>query len=72
MAEFEPIPYRIRIGVTGHRKMDDPSAMQAVVNVALDAEIPQLFTEESRARIERVRAAGTTPISFQLPPMAGS
>ena len=71
MAEFEPIPYRIRIGVTGHRKMDDPSAMQAVVNVALDAEIPQLFTEESRARIERVRAAGTTPISFRvLSPLA--
>src|SRR5664280_178623 len=25
MADFESIPYRIRIGVTGHRKLDDPA-----------------------------------------------
>ena len=28
IANFEPIPYRIRIGVTGHRKLDDPAAMR--------------------------------------------
>lgn len=71
MAEFEPIAYRIRIGVTGHRKLEDAPAVQAAVKAALDAEIPRLFTEESRARIERVRAAGTTPISFRvLSPLA--
>jgi hypothetical protein len=71
MADFEPIPYRIRIGVTGHRKLDDPAAVEALVKKAVDAEVEKLFPEEARQRIERVRRAGTTAISFRvLSPLA--
>src|SRR6266851_6471536 len=71
IANFEPIPYRIRIGVTGHRKLDDPVAMQAMVKKAIDAEVEKLFPKESRRKIESVRRAGTTAISFRvLSPLA--
>ncbi len=71
MPEFESIPYRIRIGVTGHRKLDDPRAVQVLVKKAIDAEVEKLFPEESRRSIERVRRAGTTAISFRvLSPLA--
>ena len=71
MADFEPIPFRIRIGVTGHRKLDDSVAMQAMVKKAIDTEVDKLFPEESRRSIERVRRAGTTAISFRvLSPLA--
>ncbi len=71
MADFEPIPYRVRIGVTGHRKLDDPAVVQATVKKAIDCEIEKLFPEESRQNIERVRRAGTTAILFRaLSPLA--
>jgi hypothetical protein len=71
MADFESIPYRIRIGVTGHRKLDDPVAMQAMVKKAIDAEVENFFPEESKQKIESVRRAGTTAISFRvLSPLA--
>jgi hypothetical protein len=71
MADFEPIPYRIRIGVTGHRNLDDPAAVQSAVKKAIDAEIEKLFPGDSRRTIERVRRAGTTPVSFRvLSPLA--
>jgi hypothetical protein len=71
MADFESIPYRIRIGVTGHRKLDDSIAMQAMVKKAIDTEVDKLFPEDSRRNIERVRRAGTTAISFRvLSPLA--
>ena len=71
MADFESIPYRIRIGVTGHRVLDDPSAMQAMVKKAIEAEVEKLFPEEARQNIESVRRAGTTAISFRvLSPLA--
>jgi hypothetical protein len=66
MPDFEPIPYRIRIGVTGHRKLDDPVAMQLTVKRAIDAEVEKLFPDESRRNIERVRRARTTAISFRI------
>jgi hypothetical protein len=66
MPDFEPIPYRIRIGVTGHRKLDDPPAVQALVMSALDSEIEMLFSVESTRKIKRVREAGTTAISFRI------
>jgi len=71
MPDFEPIPYRIRIGVTGHRRLDDPVAMQATVGKAIDAEVEKLFPPQSRQDIARVRRAGTTAISFRvLSPLA--
>src|ERR1017187_7394774 len=66
MPDFEPIPYRIRIGVTGHRKLDDPAAVEALVKKAIDTEIEKLFSEDSKRKIKRVREAGTTAISFRI------
>src|SRR5208337_3311670 len=71
MADFKSIPYSIRIGVTGHRKLDNPAAVQALVTKAIAAEVEKLFPEASRRNIERVRRAGTTAISFRvLSPLA--
>ena len=71
MADFEPIPFRIRIGITGHRTLDDPEAIQMMVKRAIDSEIEKLFPEKSRSTIERVRRDGITEISFRvLSPLA--
>jgi hypothetical protein len=71
MPDFEPTPYRIRIGVTGHRKLNDPAAMQVLVKKAIDAEVEKLLPKDSRQNIERVRRVGTTAVSFRvLSPLA--
>ena len=71
MADFEAIPYRIRIGVTGHRKLDDPVALQALVKKAIGTEIEKLFSENSKRKIKHVREAGATAISLSvLSPLA--
>ena len=71
MADFEPLPYRLRIGVTGHRKLDDPEQIRAMVEKALATEIDRLFPEKSRVEVERIRREGTTPICFKvLSPLA--
>ncbi|MGD0736468.1 MAG: hypothetical protein ABR976_15040 [Terracidiphilus sp.] len=68
---FERIPYRLRFGAVGHRKLEDPAALEALVKAAIDTEIEKLFSEESRLKIKRVREAGTTSISFRvLSPLA--
>ncbi len=66
MAELEAIPRRIRIGVTGHRRLDDPEAVKALVKEAIDAEAGKLLTEESPEKIERGRRAGTAAIPFRV------
>src|ERR1035437_3148682 len=71
MPDFEAIPYRIRIGVTGHRKLEDPVAVQALVKKAIDAEIEKLFPEKSKQKIKRVRETATTAVRFRvLSPLA--
>jgi hypothetical protein len=72
MADFVPTPYRIRIGITGHRNLKDPAAIQVLVKQVIDTEIWKLFSEGSLRNIERVRRAGTTSISYRvLSPLAG-
>jgi nucleoside 2-deoxyribosyltransferase len=66
MPDFEAIPYSIRIGVTGHRKLEDPTAVETLVKRAIDAEVEGLFPGDSRRKIERVRRAGTAAISFRI------
>jgi hypothetical protein len=71
MAGLESNPYLIRIGVTGHRKLDDPVAMQALVKKAIDAEVEKRIPEESSRKTERVQQAGTNAIVFRvLSPLA--
>jgi hypothetical protein len=66
MAEFEAIPQRIRIGVTGHRRLDDPAEVKALVKKAIDAEVERLLPEEWREKIERGRRAGAAAISLSV------
>jgi|ERR1035441_3324780 hypothetical protein len=71
MADLEPIQRQIRIGVTGHRKLDDPAAMLALVKKAIDAEVCNLFPDDRRRGMERGASAGTTAASLRvLSPLA--
>lgn len=71
MPDFDAIPYRICIGVTGHRKLDDPAAIQALVKNAIQTEVEKLFPKESKDSIEQVRQARTTAVSYRvLSPLA--
>jgi len=63
---IESIPYRVRIGVTGHRKLDDPAAIEALVKKAIDAEVEGLLAADVRRKIVRVRSAGTAAVSFSV------
>ncbi|MGA3372083.1 MAG: hypothetical protein ABSC48_10015 [Terracidiphilus sp.] len=62
MAEVEAIARRIRIGVTGHRRLDDPEAVKALVKKAIEAEAGKLFAEEPQGKIERGERAAA--VSF--------
>ena len=71
MTDFEPIPYRIRIGVTGHRTLPDPDQTREQVRLALNTLLPTLFSETGLRKIERMRGLGTTPIAYSvLSPLA--
>jgi hypothetical protein len=64
MSQSEANLHCIRIGVTGHRRLDDPAAVEALVKRAIDAEAGKLFPARLRKKIEDGRQAGTAPISY--------
>lgn len=69
--QFEPIPYRIRLGVTGHRDLPNPAEMEALVRQAIDAEVNKLFSDASQEALEHVRQSGVTPVAYSvLSPLA--
>jgi hypothetical protein len=71
MPDIESIQHCIRIGVTGQRKLENPTAVEALVKRAIYAEVEKLFPEEPRRKIKRVGQAGTAAISFRvLSPLA--
>jgi hypothetical protein len=71
MTDFDPIPYRIRIGVTGHRTLPDPDQTREQVRLALNTVLPKLFSETGLRKIERMHGLGTTPIAYSvLSPLA--
>src|ERR1700680_4837697 len=51
----KPIPYRIRIGVTGHRELPRPDAISSLVSQVLDKKLDELFDGASRDALRRVR-----------------
>lgn len=51
MHGHEDIPFRVRVGVTGHRRLNDQSSLGAKVREVLDEQIPALLPRESRKRI---------------------
>src|SRR5438105_2270796 len=58
-----PIAYRIRIGVTGHRKLHDPDRFRTLVARVLDTEIKQLFNEAS---VKAIAKAKDVPIRLSV------
>jgi len=68
---FQPVPYRIRIGVTGHRSLADEAAIRVLVKKVLETEIDGLFDPESRLLIERGRRENAPPVLYSvLTPLA--
>jgi hypothetical protein len=64
MPQSEANQYCFRIGVTGHRRLDDPAAVEALVKRAIDAEAGKLFLAKLRKNIEDGRPSGTAPVSY--------
>lgn len=60
---MDPIPFRVRLGVTGHRKLTDIDALTEKINEVLQSGILFLFDEKSKLEIER---PDSTKIAFSL------
>ena len=65
---MEPIPFRVRIGVTGHRVLLDQDALAQRVRDVLRTQLFELFDEQSRGLIT---SPGNTPVALSvLTPLA--
>lgn len=68
---FEPIPFRIRVGVTGHRTLPDAETVRISVLNAIQEFAPALFPANTQLRVKDVLAAGHTGLVFSvLSPLA--
>lgn len=71
MSAIAPLAYSIRIGVVGHRALDDPAAVLDLVRSAMETEIPRLMSPQAQVAIEQVRKDAVTPVSWcVLSPLA--
>jgi hypothetical protein len=62
------IPFRLRIGVTGHRRVAGAEELSVRINEALDVHIPALFDPAGRSQVRR---STRTPLAFTvLTPLA--
>lgn len=57
------LPFRIQIGVTGHRALKDKEALSRKIDQALDNSLFELFDEKSRQVIQSV---SETPLAFSI------
>jgi hypothetical protein len=65
---MEPIPYRIRIGVTGHRVLDNETELKQKIIEILKTEITKLFDNDSLSLLNKNL---TTPLTYSvLTPLA--
>ena len=58
-----PIPFRIRLGVTGHRAVQDEEILKEKVRDVLNKKIYDLFDENSK---KIIRSCPHTPIGFSI------
>ena len=64
---MKPIPYRIRIGVTGHRTLDNEIELKKQIFKVLNTEIPALF----KSGLFPIRKGNTTELNYSvLTPLA--
>jgi len=65
---MEPIPYRIRVGVTGHRFLDNETELKKQIIEVLKTEITKLFDHDS---LNLLNKNLTTPVTYSvLTPLA--
>lgn len=64
--EFMPIPFRIRIGVTGHRTLPDVESVRRLVLQALRENVPDLFPTNFHHKVQSVLATGQTKLIFTI------
>jgi hypothetical protein len=60
---FDIVPFRIRIGVTGHRTLPETALLAAAVEEILTARYREAFTPEARHALDRATA---TPVAFTV------
>jgi hypothetical protein len=65
-SDIESTPYHVRIGVTGHRKLDDPAAVEALVKKAINVEIEGLLTKNARREMECAQSAEKAAVTFSV------
>ena len=59
----KPVPYRIRIGVTGHRELPQRDTISALLTQVLDTKFDDLFDDASRDALRQVQH---TPILLSV------
>lgn len=65
---MEPIPYRIRIGVTGHRILDNEAELKQQIIEVLKTDITKLFDNDS---LNLLNKNSLTPVTYSvLTPLA--
>lgn len=60
---FDLVPFRIRVGVTGHRALSDTARLTAAVEEILSTRYREAFTPVARISIEKAKA---TPVAFSV------
>jgi hypothetical protein len=64
---YSHIPFRIRIGVTGHRKdLGNLADLEYLVKQTIDTQLDNLFPEEARDFIRCARAADDPPMRYSI------
>jgi hypothetical protein len=63
---FEPLPFRIRIGVSGHREIPNPDQLETRVQDAIDKTIWELFEPRDRGRLDEAAANGTLQVLHEV------
>ena len=59
----QTIPFRIRIGVTGHRLLQDKDELSKKIREVLDKNILDLFDDDSKRLL---RSSPNTPLAFNI------
>ncbi len=66
MKRENAIPFRLRIGVTGHRELADPDAIARKVEEFIEKELPDLFDDPAAVRAHLQDTAHRTDIVFTI------
>ena len=57
------VPFRVRVGVTGHRELPAPQALSSKIKEVIERNIPELFDNESK---KLLRSSSHTPIAHTV------